>query len=840
MNFVLSMAWRESRAAWGKFLFFLLSIAIGVASLTGVKGFSVSLTSAMSDQARTLLAADFSASLQTKPSQAQNAALHKVATRYESTPIVEVSTIASSPQSSAATLVEVKAVEPGRYPLYGRLVTDGPDPAAVLRSGQALVAQELLQRLGLKAGDQLKLGNVTVPIGAVLTKEPDRAVVGFALGPRVMVSQDTLGKADLLGTGSRAKYTWLYKLPPGESLDAAQRTFRSDPPLRRMRFTDYRNAQPTVQRILERMANFLSLVALLSLLVGGLGVANTMRVFLQQKLQNIAVMKCLGASSRQVFAVYFLQALALGVLGSLLGVGLGYSVQLLLPGLIGPLLQLDTPVQIAYGPVVQGLVVGLLVAVAFSVVPLLAVRRVKPVLLMRRNFTPAPKAGSLRRAAGAVVWVVLGALVFGGAASWLAGSWRYGFSFIAGLGATLAVLGIVATVVLAVVRWLPRPRRLTLRHGLQNLYRPGAQTQAVVMALGTGIAVTLTVYLIQSSLLQEIVAVMPPSTPNMVFADVQRDQRDEFQQALRAIPGVVYAPDPMPIVGQARVVSVDGQPVTNIPGVRAAQTSFTMTASDHQPPGSDLVSGRWWAPADYQNQPVPLISVEERSAKALGIGVGSTVSFDVGGKTLQVKAFNLRRGERLGPEGAFQMVLSPGALDRYGATFLLTAKVQDGQEGIVTKWVGEHYPGVTVVSIGDVMRTVQDILNRIGLVIRFIASFSIVAGLIIMSGAIAATKFRRIREAAMFKVLGATRGTVARIFAIEYGVVGLAAGLVGALSASLAAGALLNLILQTNYLIRPWIIVVGMIGTALLTIVTGFVSSIDILNRKPLVVLREE
>ena len=836
MNFVFRMAWREGRSAWSKFIFFLLSIAIGVGALAGVKGFAASLLTAMHSQARSLMAADLSLGFSQRPTVGQLAGIERVRnTGWPLTAVTSLDTMTTSPQSEAGSLVELKAVEPGQYPYYGVLVADQGDPAALLAAGQALVAPELLDRLSIKVGDSLVIGKVTVPIGAALIKEPDRAVASFSLGPRVMIAQDVLAKAELTGAGARARDIYLVKLPEGTDIAQARRAILrvAGGNQRGVRVTDYREAQPTVQRMLERMSEFLSLVALLSLLVGGLGVANTIRVFLEQKRHNIAVMKCLGATGRQVMAVYLTQALGLGVVGSLLGVGVGLGVQAVLPRFIGPLLQLDAPLTIEYGPALQGLLVGILVALAFSLLPLWSARRVKPSVLLRRELD-APRGGLLRRGAAALL-VALGiGLLFGGFAAWLADSVRYGFAFIAGLWVTLGVLGAVAWAVLRVIRRLPPPRRLIFKHGLHNLYRPGAQSTSVVMAVGTGVAVTLCVYLLQANLLTEIRNSMPANTPNMIFINLQRNQAADFTRFLRGAPGVIVAPDPL-VLAQSRIATVDGKPVQ----VGAnAQTNFTLTISDHLPEGQILVQGKWWEAPPTGGD--PYLSVEERSAAALGIKMGSVVTFSIGERSLRARVVNVRHGEQPGPEGAFQMVLSKGALDAFPVQYAATAKVAPESVGTVTRLSAEQFPGVSVIDIGVIMTTVQDILNRVGLIIRFLASFAIVAGLIILAGSIAATKFRRLRESAVLKVLGATRPTVAAIFAVEYGVIGLVAGVVGSVAASLAAAALLRWVLEAGFFFRLTPLLVGLVGTGLLTVFTGFASSLDLLNRKPLAVLRDE
>lgn len=839
---ILRLAWRETRALTGRYLFFILSVAVGVAAVVGVKGFAYNLNAALQREARTLLAGDLQVSLGREPTAAQAAVFDGLAGRgIRATAVTEMSTITASPGTAGTSLVELKAVDPAVYPFYGTVQTQPQAALAeLLGRDTVLVAPDVLPRLGVGVGDSLKLGSAVFRIAGLVEKEPDRIASGFSLGPRVMLSQAALARTGLGGFGARARYAYLVQLPP--EADAAAVTAELEQAFgeRHATVRHYTDAQPRLRGFLSRLTNFLGLVSVIALLVGGLGVAHTTRVFLQQKLDTVAVLKCLGATSRTITAVYVTQAVLLGLLGGLVGAGMGALAQAALPRLLGPLLELDLAIAPDPLAVAQGLAAGLLVAGLFALVPLAGIGRVPAARIFRRDMAEAGGAGARLRQEE----LLASALALGGLAviaAWLAGSWLWAAYFLAGLtGATLALAG-VAWLVLRGIRRLPRPGSLAVRHGLGGLYRPGSQAVPVVLALGVGVTAVTAVYLLQGSLLQQVVSAQPGGSPNMIFIGIQPAQRDDFAAFLHASPAVAEVAEVTPMVpGRLLTVAGLGPDEKDLSeGDRQFWTrQFMNTWSAGLPPGDKVVEGRWWEPADYAAG--PLVSVEREAATRLGIRLGDTIEFDVDGAVVAARVHNMREADWNNFRTNFFVVFSPGALDGFTTTYAALARTAPGGDGQLLRQLVDAFPGVTGLNVRDILDTVQSVLDRIGLVIRFVAGFAILAGLVILAGSVAATKFRRMREAAVLRALGATPRVVGGILATEYLVLGAVAGAVGVVLAHALAAVALHYLFAAPPVVSLPVLAGGPLLTAALTLGAGWAASLDILRQPPLAVLRND
>ncbi|HYM11554.1 MAG TPA: FtsX-like permease family protein, partial [Bryobacterales bacterium] len=551
----LKMAWRDARASTGKFLFVILAVAAGVGALTGVRGFSRSFRSALLRNARTLMAADVSVRTFTPPSARQQRLLDDLAGRgIGITNIIETLSMMSGGGESRPIMVSVKAVDPRVYPFYGQVRLDPPAPLAeALTASTVLVSDDLLLRLGTSAGQAVRLGSAEFRIAGVLRVEPDRMTGSLNVGPRVMLNRDGLDRTGLMKFGSRASYRVLLRLPPaGVSVDrvsyALKRSFGEG-----SRVTDFRQTNPAITHGLNRATTFLSLVSLIALIVGGLGVATALYSHLQQKMDSIGILKCLGARSGQVIRIYLAQALALGAAGSAVGILLGYAVQAVFPRLIAGYFALPTRVEWTPVTALEGFGVGVLTTLLFTLPPLLYIRKIKPIDIFRHEMPEAQPAWRERwkavrapLAAGAVILIGLGAI-----AAWLASSPRLGLIFLGGIIGSLLALSAVAWLLLRLLRALPAllPFRLpaALRHGMANLHRPGSHSAAALVALGIGVTFTLTVYLVQHSLLAEILSSAPPDMPNVFLINITDKERDGVAELLRTRAGVESAKPPVPL-----------------------------------------------------------------------------------------------------------------------------------------------------------------------------------------------------------------------------------------------------------------------------------------------------
>ncbi len=841
VGFEVRMAWREIRPAWKKFLFMAAAIALGVGALTGIKGFSQALNKAMIRSARDLIASDLAVRFNS-PARKEELGLLEglVRSGAEMTRVTETLTMASAPSTRTPILCTVRAVDPGAYPYYGNVDLEPPRRLRdVLTDDSAVASQELLIRARCKIGDKIQIGSGRFRITAILKAEPDRITSGFDLGPRIMMTQGGLDRTALLQFGSRASESYLFRLPPGWKIEQVRDDLIRKLG-RRARVSDYQNPNASVARGLERMANFLSLIGLMALLVGGLGVASTIHTYIQQKLDSIAIIKCLGGRSAQIIRAYLLQGSILGVAGSLAGIALGYLVQSLFPLLLQGLIALPTELEPAPGAAGQGFLIGMTSTLLFLLPPLLAVRKVKPARVFLREM-PEEKVSPfefLRRNALSLAATSVLLLAVGLLAGWLADSLLRGFVFMSVLAAAILVLAAGAKMLLFGLKHLPRPRWLVLRHGLKNLNRPGSHVTSVLVAMGVGVGFILTIYLIQTSLIPQVVRSAPSSYPNLFLLGITEREKAPLWQFLETQAAVTDAGKPVPAI-PARLQRMDGKTADELPLEKSQkeyfQIEFVLTWADELPPDVRILSGRWW------EKPfgAPLISVGQHAADHLKVQIGSRLEFESSGKVISGTVANIRDVDFARPGTNNQFIFSPGALEGLPASYVGGLRVKPAGIIELQSALFDRFPNVTSLDVGQLLTRIQSILDKIAAVIRFVAFFAIVSGVIILASSVASTKKQRTREAVLLKTLGATRARVAAIHATEFLVVGLVAGIIGSLMASVAANYLLKRVLDSPFQFQWGPIVAAALSTAGLAIVTGWLASRGVLNHKPLEVLRE-
>jgi putative ABC transport system permease protein len=835
------MVWRETRPAWKRFLFVIAAIALGVAVLTGLKGFSRGLNRSIYRSARELIAADMIVRMSSLPSRSEIGVFESLTQKgARLTRTTETLSMVSSAKTSNPILSSLRAVDPKEYPYYGQVELEPAAPLSrVLSNDTAVVSRDMLVRSGIALGDEILLGSIRLRIAAVLKSEPDRIGFGIDLGPRILITRSALERSGLIQFGSRASESFLYRFPSqGMELDQARDIVTSGIK-RRVRITDYRNPNPSVTRGLERAANFLSLVGLLSLLVGGLGVSTTVRTYLQQKLDSIAVLKCIGGRSRQIMRIYLIQGLVLGAVGSAIGTGLGYLVQLLLPRLLRGLIDIPANLELAPGAAIQGFAIGIFTTFIFLLTPLLAIRKVKPIRVFLREM-PETQASPWRRLRSdplPLVSLLLLVMGIGLAASWLAGSWRWGFSFLAALIGCILVLAAGAKALLALLKRVPNPPSIALRHGIKNLNRPGTHSASVMATLGLGVAFVLTIYFIQTSLISQIIKSAPADFPNIILLGVTGNDRQALSEFLNKQQGI-ESRTLIPAVA-SRLLRIDGRTADQMAMEhderRFHQIEFTLTWSESIPPDTRIIEGRWWQPP----YATPLISVGEDATRHLKIRINSILEFDIAGVTVRGKVANIRETEFSRPGTGNQFIFSPGSLDGLPTSYIGGLRIPAPRVAEFQGSLFRQFPNVTSIDVGQVLTRVQDLLNKMSLVIRFVALFAIASGIIILAAGVVSTRYQRIREVVLLKTLGATRPQIGRIQAAEFLIIGSAAGLIGGILAAIAAHYLLGKLLNTEFDFQ-WIpLLAGVAATAALSIATGWLASRGVLNHKPLQTLRE-
>ena len=854
------IATRELRSSRAKFLFVILSVAIGVAALTGVRGFSASFRSTLLLRARAIMAADLSARMYQQPTPDEQRGLDSIeATGTRVTPVTELLSMASAPRTMEPLLVSLKAVDPTLYPFYGTVdlapLPSSPHPtlAALLTPDAVVVADDLLIRLHLQVGDQLKLGDRIFRIAAVVINEPDRLSSSFAAGPRVLISRDGLASSGLLAPGSHASQRYLFKLPPPppgvpipDSEVEGLKTQLQDL-LPQAQVIDYRETNPALAEGLDRATSLLSLMSLVALVLGAVGVAMAMRAHLAARLDTIAIMKSLGARSSHIIRIYLLQTLLLGLLGGILGVVLGVGVQLAFPPLISRLINIPVELHVQPVTVVTGLAAGILITLLFTLPPLLDIRSVRPILILRRAMDESQtwRQRLLRNPVqiAAAVLILLGLTAI---ATTLSDSATVGRIFSVGLAAVLLVLLAASAALLAGLRALLKRTRLqlpsALRHGLANLYRPGNPSAALLAALGLGVMQIATVFLVQHAVVRELHLSSAPTLPNVFLVDITSEEIAGVRTLLAHQSAVTAPPELLPVVS-SRILAIDGVDASkaklhNIP--RRMLQSMSLTWSDGLPPGVTAAQGSWWTAAQAADAAKhPLVAVNQPQAVRLGLHVGSTLTFAAEDTrfTATVSAITHSDGQHAFSRAEF--VFPPASLAGlpviwYGGVHAAPERVADLQRALY-----RTFPTVTVINVAAALETVRQVVLEITYVIQFLSAFSIFAGVVILASSVAGTRYRRIREVVVLKTLGATRPRIATIFSIEFAVLGLVSGAVGLAAATVVARVLLRRLNVAFHFSVLWTMA-ALFATAALTVATGWVASHRILGQKPLEVLREE
>ncbi|MEO7029727.1 MAG: FtsX-like permease family protein, partial [Acidobacteriaceae bacterium] len=643
------IATRELHSSRGKFTFVILSVAIGVAALTGVRGFSASFRSMLTLRARSIMAGDLSARSTQQPTPAEQAALDKIAGEgNDSTQVTELNSMASSPTSLDPLLVSVKAVDPRKYPFYGKVdLTPAAPLSELLTPSTVAVADDLLVRLHLNVGDSIKLGNGLFRIVATIENEPDRLSGSFAAGPRVLLSEDALHAAGLIGFGSRATRRYLFKMPqprPGQpSSDQAVAALKSrlENALPEATITDYREASPALTTGLDSATSLLSLMSLVALVLGAVGVAMAMRAHLQQRLDTIAIMKSLGARSGQIMKIYVLQTLLLGVAGGALGVLLGMGVQLAFPLFLAKLLHVTPDFRLDPRSIAVGIGAGLVTTLLFTLPPLLDIRGIRPILILRR----AVEAGDdpfvtrlLRKLRGNIAQIgatilILVGLIF--LAAGVAGSVRGGMVFSLGLAIILLILLGLSALTLFLLKVFLRGTRLHLpsavRHGLANLYRPGNPSAALLAALGLGVMLIMTVYFVQQTVVRELHISVAANLPNMFLIDIASAEVEGVRTLLKQQSGVHGDPELIPVVN-ARLIAANGDPIRELKRSGMAgmmrNVNLTWAPTPDQPPlGDKVVEGKWWTDAEAAaSAKHPLVAIGVFQAARLGVRPGQQLT----------------------------------------------------------------------------------------------------------------------------------------------------------------------------------------------------------------------
>ncbi|CAN5448165.1 ABC transporter permease [soil metagenome] len=842
MKFIFNLTRREIRSSWRRLLFFFLCIALGVGSVVALRSLIQNLTLAVGNDARALMTADLEIS---STSDFTPTEISKIEEVIGAASIVEARNEAITTSSMArpadttnvnVKLVELKGIEPP-FPLVGsfELVDGKAFDFSLLENNGAVVAKILLEDLQVKIGDKIRIGEDEFEIRASFDQEPGGSS-GFRIGARVFIAKTAFDESGVTRTASRVRRRILYRTSdnPTNLVRQLRETLKGTT----VTIQSYRETQENLGEQFTRTENYLSLTGLLILVLGGVGVWNVARAFVEQKRKSVAVLKCLGAGGKRIIIVYLLQILTLGFAGSLFGVFLAQAAMWFVKWRFIEDLPEKMTYAVRFPTVFQGILLGVAISLLFSALPLLQVRNIKPKLLLRDE-----NNDSLRKLDPAK-WI-FGALSLAGLlglAVWQAGSLKVGAFFLAGLGLTSAVLYFSAVL----LTWLLRRSRnlgsFALRQAVNSLYRPGNQTRIILLAVGLGAFVVLAVQSLQTNLIREFDFTRNQRLPSLFFIDIQKSQIEDLVRLIEERIGEKAESTP---TVRTRIAFINGQPFDfQQREVRQQQgqigREFAVTYRANLDENESVVEGEWWR--GNVNQEHPQVSVEEEMATRLKVSVGDSMTFDISGRKITAQVANIRKLDLRNTRTAFVFVFRPGTLEQAPQSFAATVltRIPATERQRLQREILNSFPNVQIFDVADIVAVIQKLVSNFVLAISFVGSFVILSGILILVGSIALTKSQRIYENAVLKTLGAKRLTLASILIAEYGLLGTLAGIIGSGFAVLLSFAVSRFVLDIDWEFDPVLMLTGILATAILVMIVGTIASFDVLFRKPLATLRSQ
>jgi putative ABC transport system permease protein len=777
LGLALRLALRELRGGLSGFYIFLACVALGTAAIAGVNSVSQMMTGSIASEGRTILGGDIRFESENQAfSEAESGFIENLG---DVSIGANLRTMARTQDGSDQSLVELRAVD-SAYPLYGSFQASPDMPLEAVfkeRNGVfgAATAQILLDRLGLSLGDEVLVGQARFELRAVIVAEPDALSEGFGFAPRFLISRSSLGAAGLIRPGSLIEYSYRVRIDGGA--DAGQLAdlradLREQFPETGLEVRTSRNAAPALTRNIERFSQFLTLVGLTALIVGGVGIANSVRAWLDGKRGVIATLKCVGAPSRLVVAIYLIQVMLIAGFGVFLGLLLGLATPFFAAGALSGVIPIAVQASVYPASLMIAAGFGLMTAFAFAVLPLGRAGEVPATALFRQQ---SFEGGGMPRwpylLTAGITLVALCA-----AAIWFADDRRIATVFVAAVVVAFGVLRLVGYAVQMIARKVPTVRSTPLRLAIGNIHRPGALTPSVVLSLGLGLALLVTLALIDTNLRRELSGNLPDRAPNFFFVDIQSSEIDGFENILSGVAPVGKVIK-VPML-RGRILELKGEPVNedNVPSEArwVLRGDRGVTYTKNLPENSRMSAGEWWAP-DYQGE--PLVSFSSEEAGELGLSVGDTITVSVLGRSIVARIANLRDVEWESLSINFVMVFSPNTFA--GAPHSWMATLQDpdataADEGEVLRAVTQAYPTITSVRVKDALELANRVVGQIGIAIRAAALVALIASVLVLAGALAAGNRSRIHDAVVLKTLGATRATLIKAYVYEYGLLGLA------------------------------------------------------------------
>lgn len=832
-----SFALRELRGGIKGFRIFFACLLLGVAAIAGVGSLTRAIGLGLTEEGRSLLGGDVEVrNFRTDILDEQQAYL---ASQGPMSKKIRLRAMVRAESSDRRRLAEVKAVDQ-HYPLYGSLDTTPSlnfDAAYAMKDGRwgALIPASLTDTLRAQMGDTLIIGTEKFEVRGIIDKEPDQANEGFQMGPTVMISDAAMAKTGLVRDGSLVDFYYKIKLPAETDLTEWKETLKEKWPEERWRIRDRNNAASGFRQFIDRLGMFLTLVGLSALVVGGVGVGNAVRNYMDSKSGTIATFKVLGGTSDLIFKIYMTQIMILAALAITIGLVIGAVLPIYLAEILQEQLPVPTKIGIYPLPLIAAAFYGVLVTAAFSIWPLGKARDIPAARLFRNLIAPDgrwPRRRYIIMIAVAVILIALMAVLAADRPFMAAG-------FVVGAGAVLALLRLTGSMITKLAAKLPRPKRPGLRLALANIHRPGSATSAVVMSLGLGVTLFATITLVQTNMQERVNEQVPDIAPAFFFMDIQKYEADQFRNLalseegvsdLRLVPSI-----------RARVVSVKGTPAQDYPtpngGGWVLRGDRTVSYMDELPAQNDLVEGTWWD-ADYDGP--GLVSFAADEARELGLKIGDQLEVNILGRTFDVTIANLRKFEWGQMNFNFVMIFSPNILRDAPHSYMASLKADEANEAAVHIALTDAFPGVTTIRVKELIDSVNDILGQIETSVEATALVAILAGILVLAGAIAAGHKHRVYDAVIMKIVGAVRRDILKAYLLEYLMLGLITGLVALALGGVAGYIIVTEVMNMAFTMNLTAMSITVGSSILITVTFGLIGTWSALGAKPMQVLRNQ
>ena len=838
MNYLwlVKMAWRDSRRNRSRLVLFMSSIILGIAALVAINSFGDNMQRDIEMEAKELLGADLV--VESRAPFTDEILHHLDSLAEQQSEEVSFASMVLFPKNEGSRLVQVRALE-GDFPYYGAIETSPSPAGATFQQQQAALADNtLMLQFDEVVGDSIKVGNITLPILGSINKVPGQPGIAATVAPPVYIPMGSLEASGLLQKGSRVSYKRYIKFADGTDVEAlVERDIKPLLEEADLRFDTVEERKEEIGDNYSNLTGFLNLVAFVALLLGCLGVASAVHIYLKEKMISVAILRCLGGEGQQGFGIFLIQVIAMGLVGSVLGALLGTLVQFVLPQVFADFLPVEVNVAVSWPSIAQGVLIGVVVSVLFAMLPLIAVRKISPLRTIRASYEEEESADPWRYIIAGIIVLFVGLFSY-----WQLRSMQEAVFFTLGMVVAFGILwGMARLLIWIVRRYFPVSWSYLWRQSLSNLYRPNNQTLVLIITIGLGTALISMLFFVQNLLLDKVALSSSEHQPNMVLFDIQNGQQDSLVQLTQQYDLPVL--QQVPVVTM-RLEALKGRTTSQIRKDTTDQIKrwvlsreYRVTYRDSLIDSEELVRGRWRGTAGDSI----FVSLEEGIAEDMQADIGDKVTFNVQGAVMDTYVGSIRKVDWQRVQTNFLVLFPTGVLERAPQFYVLMTRVtSDQQAAKFQQSVVKGFPNVSVIDLKLILKTVDEIIGKISFVIRFMAFFSIITGIIVLIGSVIISKYQRIQESVLLRTIGARRGQILSINALEYFFLGSLAALTGIFIALLSSWALAQFSFKVPF--DPSVGPVAMAYAAItaMTMLIGLSNSRSILNNPPLEVLRKE